>query len=464
MKRKVVLIGLDCASPELVFETFIEELPNIKKMIKKGLYGKLESSIPPITIPAWACMATSRTPGELGVYGFRHRKDSSYTGFKIPTSDTIKAEAIWDILGMHGKKSCLVGIPPSYPPKEINGYVISCFLTPGAENEYTHPKELKKEIEALVGEYIFDIEFRTEERDKVLKEIYEMTEKRFEVIKYLLKNKEFDFFMSVEIGLDRMHHAFWKFFDKEHHMHVPNSKYKDAIKDYYKYIDRKIGQVLELLDENTYVIIASDHGVKRMKGCICINEWLIKEGYLVLKEKPHSIIDLEKADVDWSRTKAWGWGGYYARIFLNVKGREKEGIIEKEDYEKMRSEIKEKLINLKNEKNLPMKNLVYRPEEQYEVCNGDKPDLMAIFDELYYRSAGTIGHNKIYLSENDKGPDDAMHSMHGIFVFYDPQVNYGKMIEKISIYDIAPTVLKLLGINQEKEMRGKAVGEIKYAQ
>lgn len=464
MKKRVVLVGLDSASPELVFGRFLNELPNIKKMAEKGIYGRLESCIPPITIPAWACMVTSKTPGELGLYGFRHRKDDSYTEFRIPTFDSIKTKALWNILGEHGKKSCLVSVPPTYPPREINGIVISCFLTPSAENEYTYPKDLKKEIEALVGEYIFDAEFRTEEREGVLKEIYEMTEKRFEVIKYLLKNKELDFLMSVEIGLDRMHHAFWKFFDEEHHMHTAGSKYKDAIKDYYKYIDRKIGEILELLDENTSIIIASDHGAKRMKGCICINEWLIKEGYLVLKEKPHSIIDLEKANVDWGKTKAWGWGGYYARIFLNIKGREKDGIIEKNDYERVRNEIKEKLMNLRDEKGTKMNNLVCTPEELYGRCEGDKPDLMAIFGELYYRSAGTVGHNKIYLSENDKGPDDAMHSMHGIFLFYDPKTGYGKKIGDISIYDIAPTVLKLLGINGEIRMRGKAVSEIKYAQ
>lgn len=458
---RVILIGLDSAPPELVFEKFVDELPNIKNFLKHGIYSRLESIFPPITIPAWLCMATGKNPGELGLYGFRHRKGFSYTEFKIPTADKIKARAIWHILGEHGKSSCLVSVPPSYPPMKINGYVISCFLTPSAKTEYTYPKELKKEIEDLVGEYIFDVVFRTEERDKVLEKIYEMTQKRFKVIKYLIENKKFDFLMSVEIGLDRIHHAFWKYFDEEHHLHEPNSKYKNVIKDYYKYLDKEIGEVLKLLGDEDYLILASDHGTKRMKGCFCINEWFIKQGYLRLNEYPENVTELNKASIDWSRSIAWGWGGYYARIFLNVKGREENGIIEQKDYEKVRNEIKEKLSNVIGRDGKKMRNIIYTPEEAYGICNGDKPDLMAIFDDLYYRSAGTIGHKKLFLDENDKGPDDAMHSMHGIFILYNKSRDFGgKEVEKMSIYDVAPTVLKLLGIKAKEEMRGKAIKEI----
>ncbi|MFQ6051854.1 MAG: alkaline phosphatase family protein [Candidatus Hydrothermarchaeota archaeon] len=451
---RVLVIGLDSAPPELVFDEFIDELPNIKKMVENGIYGKLESIHPPITIPAWISMATSKSPGKLGLYGFRHRKNYSYKDIWIANSHSIKEKAIWDILAEHDKKSCLVGVPPSYPPKKINGWLISCFITPDTKKDYTYPKELKREIESLVGEYIVDVEFRTDEKDKLLKEIYEMTEKRFEVIKYLLQNKDWDFFMFVEIGLDRVQHAFWKFFDKEHHLYQ-KSEYENVIKDYYRYLDREIGDLLSIA-RDAIILIVSDHGAKRMKGAFCINEWLIEKGYLRLKNKPDRIISLDKAEIDWKNTKAWGWGGYYARIFLNVEGREPQGTIKPASYESFRDEIAREIMNIRDSQENPMDNKILKPDEIFDEYNGDYPDLMVYLDDLYWRSAGTIGHNSLYLKENDTGPDDAVHSAHGIFIIYDPRKKIGKEVDA-SILDIAPTILDLMGIPVPRDMEGSII-------
>ncbi|MBS7270054.1 MAG: alkaline phosphatase family protein, partial [Candidatus Freyarchaeota archaeon] len=285
MPKKVLIIGLDCAAPELVFEKFLDDLPTIKKMLSHGVYGKLKSCIPPITIPAWMVMMTSRDPGTLGLYGFRHKKSYSYETW-IANSKSIKHKTIWDIISEKGLKSCIVGVPPSYPPKPVNGCLVSCFITPDAEKDYTYPKELKNELEAKFGKYIFDVEFRAEERDQVLERIYEMTKQHFQVIKYLIQKGDWTLFAFVEIGLDRIHHAFWKFFDKEHPKYVPNNKYENVIREYYKYLDKEIGDLLGLLDNDTIVLVVSDHGAKQMKGAFCINQWLMQEGYLKIKGNP----------------------------------------------------------------------------------------------------------------------------------------------------------------------------------
>ena len=441
--KKVILLGLDSAPPELLFDEFLPDLPNFKMLVEKGISGSLRTIEPPITIPAWACMVTSKNPGQLGMYGFRHRKGNSYTDFWIANSRSIKEKTIWDILAEEGRKSTVIGVPPSYPPKEIFGNLISCFITPTTDN-YTYPPSLKSEIEKLVGEYTFDVVFRTEERDTLLEGLYEMTEKRFEIIKYLIKNKEWDFLMAVEIGLDRLHHAFWKFYDKDHHLYEAGSKYEGTIKDYYKYLDKKLGEILDIVDDNTIIVVASDHGTKRMKGSFCINEWLIEKGYLVLKSRPYAPTALDKCDVDWSRTTAWAWGGYYSRIFVNLKGREPEGTVEAGDYETFLDELKEVLSEISGPDGETLVNKIVRPKELYGATKGDAPDLMASFDDYYYRAAGTIGHETMFLAENDTGPDDSMHSMNGVFIIYDPKNDYGGQIVKASILDVAPTVLHLL--------------------
>ncbi len=450
---KLFVIGLDSAPPELLFGKLLEELPNIKKIVKDSIYGPMKSCIPAITIPAWMVMATGKTPGELGLYGFRHRKGNSYTDIWIAHSLTIKEKAVWDYLGEKGFKSILVGVPPSYPPKKINGCMVSCFITPSSSVNYTYPRSLKSEIERLVGEYIFDVVFRKEDRDSVKKQIWEMTKKRFEVIRYLIQEKEWNYFEFVEIGLDRIHHAFWKYFDENHHLHEPNSKYKNVIPDYYKLLDKEIGKTMKLLDEETAVAIVSDHGIKAMKGAFAVNQWLIEEGILKA-EKVDKFTRFEDLKVDWSKTMAWAWGGYYSRIFINLKGREKEGIINPSEYDKVREELAETIKSIKGPNGERWDTKVFYPEQIYPTVKGDRPDMMVYFDNLSWRAAGTLGHPSIYLPENDTGPDDAVHSEYGVFALKLPESGGGRVVET-TIYDFAPTVLSLFGIKQN--LNGKSL-------
>lgn len=459
MKRKRVLVlGLDCAPPELIFDRFSEELPNIGRLMGRGVYGRMESSHPPITIPAWMVMATGKNAGSLGVYGFRHRKPGTYNDIKLASSHSIKEKTVWDILGEHDKSVAVVGVPPTYPPKPVNGWLISDFMTPNPECEYTYPKSLKQEIEKLVGKYVVDVKFRTEEKHKLAKQLREMTKQHFTVLKYLAKNKPWHFLMFVEIGLDRVHHAFWKYFDSEHHLHVPNSGYENVILNYYKLVDEEIGELLKLTDNDTSVILVSDHGVKRMKGAFCINQWLIEKGYMKLEKTPPQGTPLSEAEVDWSRTQAWGWGGYHARIFFNIRGREPQGIIQPKNCESFTHRIVDDLKDVHGPKGETWDTKVYTPEEIYPNGVGDYPDLTAYFDDLNWRSAGTLGYDSYYLPENDKGPDDAVHSHWGVFIHYDPKRETdGVRIEDITLLDFAPTVLEIMGVPIPQDMEGRTV-------
>jgi predicted AlkP superfamily phosphohydrolase/phosphomutase len=445
--------------PASLFDN-LEDLPNIRKMVENGFHSTLQSCDPPITIPAWMVMMTGKSPGELGIYGFRHRKGPSYNEGWIATSKSVNEKRIWDYLAEHGKKSCIISVPPSYPPYPVNGKLISCFITPSNKNEYTYPPELKNELESLVGNYLFDVVFRTDDRDAILKALYDMTEKRFTVIKHLMEKEAWDFLMFVEIGVDRIHHAFWKFHDRNHPKYVKGNKYENVITDYYKYIDKKIGELIELSDDDTYILTVSDHGTAGMQGCLCINEWMIQQGYLSLKQYPDKQTDIDKSDVDWSKTKAWGWGGYYARIFLNVKGREPTGVIPAEDYMKVREELRQKLLQIRGPNGEIFKNKVFTPEELYSQAKGDKPDLMVYFDDLYWRSAGTIGHNSLYLDENDTGPDDSVHWYDGIFILYNKKISKKMEVPRMSIYDVTPNLLSMIGMQVPSGMQGKVVPEI----
>jgi predicted AlkP superfamily phosphohydrolase/phosphomutase len=458
MNRKVCIIGLDCAPPDLVFEKWRKELPVLSGLMEKGVYGPLESTIPPITIPAWTSMVTSKNPGKLGLYGFRNRQDYSYEKMIFANSLLVKEDTLWDILARSRKKVTLIGIPQTYPPRPVNGHMITCFLTPDTKSRYTYPESLKEEIRSWVGEYIIDVDkYRTEEKDKLLEQIYEMTKKQFKVAGHLLTEKEWDFFMMVVMGIDRIHHGFWKFHDPGHIKFEPGSKYENATHDYYIYVDQSIGELLSHIDSETTVLVVSDHGAKAMVGGVCVNEWLMEKGYLHLKEKPVGVIPFGKAKVDWKRTVAWGEGGYYSRIFLNVKGREPEGVIDPSDYERVREDLRKSLEAITDGQGINIGTKVYKPEEIYSEVRRIPPDLIVYFGNLSWRSVGSIGLGSILTFENDTGPDDANHDTHGIFIMGGANVKARGLREGLNLLDVAPTVLNLMGIEVPGDMEGKVI-------
>ena len=448
--RRIMVIGLDCAPPEHIFDEYKDEIPNIAKLVDNGMFGPLQSITPPITVPAWACMMTSKDPGTLGIYGFRNRKDHTYDGLEFATSFKVKEPTVWDILSENGKDVIVMSVPPIYPPKPTNGIQIGCFLTPTNDADYTYPKELKAELQSEVGEFIFDIRnFRTDDTQYILDEAYKMTEMKFKTADYLLANKPWDFFMMVEMGPDRLNHGIWSFIDPNHPRYEPDNPYRDSLREYYRFLDGKIGELLDrYADDDTTVLVVSDHGAKAMVGGVCFNEWLRSEGYLAFTDPdPSEITPIGKMNIDWSTTKAWGDGGYYGRLFLNVEGREPNGIIAKADYEAVRDELIAKIEAMVDHEGNPMGNKAWKPEELYNTTNGVAPDLIVIFGELRWRSVGSLGHGSIYTFENDTGPDEANHAEFGIFVMHNAPGQPTGRKEGLHLWDVHSTILDLFGLD-----------------
>jgi predicted AlkP superfamily phosphohydrolase/phosphomutase len=335
--------------------------------------------------------------------------------------------------------------------------MISGFMAPDTTSDYTYPPELKHEIEENVGDYILDISFRSDDKEQILAELYKMSEIQFKTVKYLMNNKDWNLFLFVIIGLDRMHHAFWKYYDKDHLKYEKDNIYETEMRKYYQYLDKKIGEIIELLNDDTPVMIVSDHGAKAMKGCISVNMVLESLGLLKFKGKAEPGTRFENSNIDWNNTYAWGWGGYEARIFLNVKDREANGIIEKEDYEEMRNSIADKIKTIKDDNGNPMNTKVYKPEDLYQTVLGNPPDLIVYFDDLNWRSVGTVGYNTMYLMDNDTGPDDAVHDYYGIYILYNPKNKTGKNLGVKNIIDIAPTILNIFGITNTNDREGEII-------
>ena len=454
---KILVIGLDCAAPELLFGD--ERLENFRRLMDAGCYGRLESVVPPITVPAWMCMATSQDPGSLGVYGFRNRVDHSYNGLGIVNARSFQEVTIWDQVAREGGRSVLLGVPPGFPPRKVNGVSVGCFLTPDTDKDvFTHPPHISDEIRALVGSYPVDVKgFRTDDKGWLRDEIYEMSRKHFEVVRHYMKNTDWNYFQFVEIGLDRIHHGFWSHHDPLHVLHDPASPYKEVVRDYYRYLDEEIGTLLELIDDDTVVLVVSDHGARRLDGGFCVNEWLIREGLLVLNSYPERVTPFSKLDVNWDRTRVWSEGGYYARVFMNVKGREPNGAIEAADYERFRDEIKAKFEATTDAQGKPLGTLVFKPEEIYRSVKNVAPDLIVHFGALAWRSIGGVGYPSIHVLENDTGPDDCNHAQHGAFILASSNNPVRGEVSGARLLDVAPTLLELGGYDVPPSMQGRSL-------
>ncbi|MEX0713307.1 MAG: alkaline phosphatase family protein [Pirellulales bacterium] len=451
---KVLVIGLDCAAPELLLGE--PRLTHMRRLMEAGCHGRLESIIPPITVPAWMCMATSRDPGSLGVYGFRNRNDYSYDGLGIVNSRSIQDLAIWDQVAREGKRAHVVGVPPNYPPRKTSGVSIGCFLTPDtAERVYTHPASLADDVARLVGDYPVDVRgFRTPYKDWLKDEIYTMTRKHFEVLRHLVKDTAWDYLQFVEIGLDRIQHGFWKYHDPEHRDYQPGNQYEQVIRDYYLYLDDEVGRLLELLDEETAVLVLSDHGAQRLDGGFCVNEWLFDQGDLALHRYPDQVTPVTGLEIDWGRTTAWSEGGYYARVFLNVKGREPQGIIDPADYEKVRDDLAVRLEATTDDAGRLMGTLVYKPQQLYREVKNVAPDLIVHFGGLYWRSVGGLGYRAFHVHENDTGPDDCNHAQFGAFILAAPGLAIHGEVKRANLLDMAPALLELAGYDVPASMQG----------
>ncbi len=457
MTKRLVVIGLDCVTPELLFGPWLAELPNVRRLMADGLHGRLQSTIPPITVPAWMSMMTSQDPGTLGVYGFRNRKSFAYDDTFTVNSGHVSAKTVWNHLSVHRKRSVVMGVPLTYPPKPLNGAIVGCFLTPDKSATFTYPPELQSRLDTLAGgEYLIDVkDFRNDRREETLAQIRVMTERRFRAFRALLREDDWDFAMMVEMGPDRIHHAFWRFIDPAHRLYQPGNEFEDVVRKYYIEMDAEIGRTIDALPAGTSVVVVSDHGAKRMVGAIAINEFLIREGYLTLKTKPSKPSRLTADMVDWSKTLAWGDGGYYARIFLNVQGREPNGQIAPGDLDRVRRELKMKLEALGDENGEPIGTRVFFPEDVYRVCNGIPPDMIVYLGDLDWRSAGTVGTGSVHSFENDTGPDDANHAPEGIFIWHDRGKPAARSTERVSIYDIAPSILDFYSIPTPSDMIGR---------
>jgi predicted AlkP superfamily phosphohydrolase/phosphomutase len=499
--NKVAVFALDGATFAVIRPAVEQgELPHLGALLEKGASGELESTIPPITGAAWTTFQTGVNPGRHGAFDWLTREEGSYRLRPI-SSQMLRQPRLWDFIGQQGGRVCVLGVPVTYPPRAVNGCLISGILTPeGAD--YTYPPELGRELEARVGKFPFQPEhWRGRSRAREwLAELKRTIEARKKIAQYLLRRTDWDFFMLHLMELDSVQHQMWHLRDGVTRPRYRVSVEGDPILEIYRAADLALGELMAELPRGTTVFVISDHGFGPLHWNIYLNTWLLEEGYLVLKRglrtglkraafrlgltqerlfpwaerlrllergaqlrhgQLHDLLGrffLSLEDVDWQRTRAYSYGNI-GQIYLNRRGREPEGVVQEAEAEELIEELLGKLRKLANPyTGEPVIERLYRKEELY---SGESLAQAAEILLLPRRGCMILGTTD-FAAARVVAPTFAgsgWHELLGVLIAAGEGLARGQ-VEGARLLDMCPTILYAMGLRIPRGLDGRVLEEL----
>lgn len=435
-KKKVAIISID-GVPYTLAQKMIDKgnFPNFVRMIKSGGFAQMHSTIPFVSIVAWSTFMTGKNPGKHGIYGFVERQPDSYKAY-LPNGSNLKTSTIWEYLSEKNRRVISINVPPTYPPKPINGVMISGFLTPKLENG-VYPKSLYETLKNM--EYRIDTDpwQARRNKEKFIEDLHITLDKRVEAMEYFWEKEDWDLFMCHIMGTDRIQHFLWGQWEDGDERLAPE------FERYFKRIDEVIGKFYDKVDEDTEFVVLSDHGFCRVKKEVNLNYWLQQIGLFEPAEEDSDPLNIPSHTPVYSMPPG--------RIYLNLEGREPEGMIDPNSYDQLIEEITKRLMKLIDpETDEKIIKTVYKRDDIYSGPEVDRaPDLVAMAYEGFDLKGGM---NKKRLM--DKTELVGMHT-------YDDALVYvkGHDIKKPvpEIVDLMPTILKLMNVNLPDGLDGKSL-------
>jgi predicted AlkP superfamily phosphohydrolase/phosphomutase len=471
-----VVVGLDGAAWQLLKPlSDTGKMPRLASLMTAGAHGKLMSTIPPVTPPAWTSAVTGVNPGRHGIYGF-HRGHAQYEHQELMHSGRVQAPTLWEMANEQGRTVGVFNLPMTYPPVPLDGWMVSGFMTPGVGQHMTgfvYPAELEKDILRWAPDYTIEIKSNQEQdwRDAALAErALRALEQRHVVLRRLLADHPVDLVFTVLETPDRLQHLYYRYMDPSEELYrsAAAGQIRPAIVRCFEVMDEIAGLLEDYAGSEGGVIVCSDHGFTAWDVSVHTNALLEKWGYLKLRPGARLMQNAMIARavpavrrvlptkvrrearrrtfgaIDWSKTKAFASVYYQEGIFINVAGRERFGIVQPSEMNALKDDIEERLRSLRGPEGGPVVDEVFRSENVFtgRALEGS-PDLIMFMRDHHFVPDDEIFHKNPF-TDHRKLPRGGHHP-HGIVVLAGPGVRGGAKIDA-SIMDVTPTLLYMAGL------------------
>lgn len=492
---RAVMIGLDGAAWQLL-DPMLDAgvMPRLAGLRRSGAAGILRSTIPTYTPPAWTSAATGVNPGRHGVYGFIEGNAQSERQ-ELMHSGKIKAPTIWEIANGQGRRVGVYNVPLTYPPRPLDGWMVSGMMTPGFGERLTGfaswrgpgtDAELEAKILDWVPGYVVDVSANYEQdwRDDALcTRALASIEQRRVVLERLLEADPVDVVFSVLEAPDRLQHVYHRYMDPDDPLYATTEgeRLRPAVEKCFAAMDAIVGLLADYAGSDGGIVVCSDHGFTVWEVSVHTNALLERWGYLKLKPQaramqsglarravpiakrflPRQLARQAKTKtfgaIDWTKTRAFASPIPQQGVFINVKGRERFGIVDPADRSRLVDEIAQRFGELPGPDGKPVTDAVWRCEQ---VFHGDAldgaPDLLPILrdhrfeldDELFHRQPFTD------VSHLPRG----VHHPDGIVIVAGAGARAGAEVTG-SVMDVTPTLLYQAGLAIPEGLDGKLLAD-----
>jgi predicted AlkP superfamily phosphohydrolase/phosphomutase len=485
---KVLVIGLDGATLDLIEPwAAAGQLPVFAELMRTGVHSRLRSVPNTDTAPAWATFATGLNPANHGLFNELGWSADRRTLVPVRGADR-RGTSLWQRASDAGRRVVVINVPFSYPAEPVHGLMLAGVDAPGTDAPgFAQPPEFRATLRQAGIAYRIDAEVHIAMKEgrpvDALADAYAVAEAHTAALRLALADAPWDLAVVVYSLPDEMQHYFWRA------MTTAGSPQQDAILEAHRFIERQITTLRADAGDDTAVVIFSDHGF----GPLCattelLTEWLTAQGFLRpcqpsrqplatrltgtaygavrrhlgegqkaalrralprLRERVES--DVRLGGIDWAGTTAYA-GTSPWDIWINSRGREPHGIVAAgAEYEAVCAALIAALETWRDP--LTGRKKIAALHRRESVYHGDLLHLAPDITITYDASAAPPPES---LPGNLSG-FDADHLPEGVFFAAGPGIAAGRSLAGASLEDVAPTVLRLLGLPDAGGMDGRVI-------
>ena len=425
---RVAFFGIDGVPYSLVRDNE-STFENLNAVADEGSGGAIDSIVPPESSACWPALTTGVNPGKTGVYGFQDREVGSYDTY-VPMGRDVQARRLWSRVTDAGREATVMNVPVTFPPDRDVQRMVGGFLSPGVDKA-AYPDDLRETLEGR--DYRIDVDAKLghdENKEAFIEDAHETLDARFEAFKHYVEADDWDLFFGVFMTTDRVNHFLFEHYEE-------GGEYDEEFLAFYEKVDRYLGELRGMLDEQTTMVVASDHGFTTLDHEVKCNVWLEQNGWLSYEDDDHEGL----GDIS-DETEAYSL--IPGRFYVNLEGREPRGTVPREEYESVRDELEAELEALEGPDGRKVADRIVTGEEAFRGDHDDiAPDLVVVPNHGFDLKSGFKGGDEVF----DVGPRNGMHSFDDACLFVDDD---SARIADADLYDIAPTLLDLMDLEVDR--------------